>query len=75
MTTDQTGAAVGPMIGAAPEDIVVDVPTEGPQTLWPRVPRPVFITKMIIGTVRIAGSRRSCRVAWMTTWARTTRRG
>jgi branched-chain amino acid transport system permease protein len=50
MTTDQTGAAVEPMLGVAPLELE-DAPASGGQTLWPQIPRPVFIARVVIGTV------------------------
>lgn len=50
MTTDQTGSAVEPMLGVAPLELE-DAPSTGGQTLWPQIPRPVFIARVIIGTV------------------------
>ena len=55
MTTDQTGASVEPMLGAAPLELEVE-PDAGRQTLWPRIPRPVFIARVIIGTVMAAAA-------------------
>ena len=55
MTTDQTGAAVEPMMGVAPLELE-GAPPEGAQTLWPQVPRPVFIARVIIGTVIAAAA-------------------
>ena len=55
MTTDQTGAAVEPMLGAAPLELE-DAPATGGQTLWPQIPRPVFIARVIIGTVMAAAA-------------------
>jgi len=55
MTTDQTGAAVEPMLGAAPLELE-DAPSTGGQTLWPQIPRPVFIARVIIGTVMAAAA-------------------
>jgi branched-chain amino acid transport system permease protein len=50
MTTEQTGAAVEPMLGVAPLELETAPPTGG-QTLWPQIPRLVFIARVIIGTV------------------------
>jgi branched-chain amino acid transport system permease protein len=50
MATEQPGAAAVPVIGAAPEDIVV-APEGDTPSLWPQVPRPVLIARMIIGVV------------------------
>ncbi len=55
MTTDQTGAAVEPMLGAAPLELE-DAPATGSQTLWPQIPRPVFIARVIIGTAMAAAA-------------------
>jgi branched-chain amino acid transport system permease protein len=55
MTTDQTGASVEPMLGAAPLELEVE-PDAGRQTLWPQIPRPVFIARVIIGTVMAAAA-------------------
>jgi branched-chain amino acid transport system permease protein len=55
MTTDQTGAAVEPMLGAAPLELEAE-PAPGRQTLWPQLPRPVFIARVIIGTVMAAAA-------------------
>ena len=55
MTTDQTGAAVEPMMGAAPLELE-GAPAEGAQTLWPQLPRPVFIARVIIGTAMAAAA-------------------
>jgi branched-chain amino acid transport system permease protein len=55
MTTDQTGAAVEPMLGVAPLELETE-PAPGGQTLWPQLPRPVFIARVIIGTVMAAAA-------------------
>ena len=55
MTTDQTGATVEPMLGAAPLELEAE-PEPGKQTLWPQLPRPVFIARVIIGTVMAAAA-------------------
>jgi len=55
MTTDQTGATVEPMLGAAPLELEAE-PAPGRQTLWPQIPRPVFIARVIIGTAMAAAA-------------------
>jgi branched-chain amino acid transport system permease protein len=55
MTTDQTGASVEPMLGVAPLELET-LPEGGKQTLWPHIPRPVFIARVIIGTVMAAAA-------------------
>jgi branched-chain amino acid transport system permease protein len=54
MTTDQTGASVEPALGAAPI-AVTDVPEAKPG-LWPPMPRPVFIARVVIGVVLAAAA-------------------
>ncbi|HET6952498.1 MAG TPA: branched-chain amino acid ABC transporter permease [Acidimicrobiales bacterium] len=49
MTTEQTGTPVEPMLGTLPVDTAA-APQATPG-LWPPVPRPVFIARMIIGVV------------------------
>jgi branched-chain amino acid transport system permease protein len=55
MTTDQTGAAVEPMMGVAPLELEAE-PEGGPQSLYPQLPRPVFIARVIIGTAIAAAA-------------------
>ncbi len=55
MTTDQTGAAVEPMLGVAPLELEAE-PGPGRQTLWPQLPRPVLIARVIIGTALAAAA-------------------
>jgi branched-chain amino acid transport system permease protein len=54
MTTDQTGASVEPALGAAPT-LVAEVPEAKPG-LWPPMPRPVFIARVVIGVVLAAAA-------------------
>lgn len=54
MTTDQTGASVEPAFGAVPT-VVADVPQAKPG-LWPPMPRPVFIARVVIGVVLSAAA-------------------
>jgi branched-chain amino acid transport system permease protein len=54
MTTDQTGASVEPALGAAPI-AVTEVPEAKPG-LWPPMPRPVFIARVVIGVVLAAAA-------------------
>jgi branched-chain amino acid transport system permease protein len=54
MTTDQSGASVEPALGAAPI-AVTDVPEAKPG-LWPPMPRPVFIARVVIGVVLAAAA-------------------
>lgn len=55
MATEQTGTAAGPSIGVALEDVTT-TPTDGGATLWPPVPRPVFVARVIIGVVLAAAA-------------------
>lgn len=55
MATDQTGAATGPTIGAALEDVTV-APTDGAPALWPPVPRQVLAARVVIGVVLAAAA-------------------
>ncbi len=52
--TDQSGAALEPAIGDVP--IVVAPPEAGPPSLWPAVPRPVLIARIVIGVVLAAAA-------------------
>ncbi len=54
MTTDQTGASLEPALGAAPI-AVTEVPEAKPG-LWPPMPRPVFIARVVIGVVLAAAA-------------------
>jgi branched-chain amino acid transport system permease protein len=53
--TEKSGAALEPMIGVAPEDVAV-VPTGGEPSLWPVVPRPVLVVRIVIGVVLAAAA-------------------
>jgi branched-chain amino acid transport system permease protein len=55
MTTDQTGAAAEPTIGGSLADVAI-APAEGAPTLWPPVPRPVLIARIVIGVVLAAAA-------------------
>jgi branched-chain amino acid transport system permease protein len=54
MTTEQSGAALQPALGGAPE--VTAVPTGGPPTLWPPMPQPVRLARIVIGVVLAASA-------------------
>ena len=54
MTTDQTGASVEPALGAAP--IAVTELPEAKPGLWPPMPRPVLIARVVIGVVLAAAA-------------------
>ncbi len=53
--TEQSGAALEPMIGVAPEDVAL-APSGGPPSLWPLVPRPVLVVRIVIGVVLAAAA-------------------
>jgi branched-chain amino acid transport system permease protein len=47
--TDQSGAALEPALGDVP--VVVEPEVAGPPSLWPPVPRPVLVARIVIGVV------------------------
>jgi branched-chain amino acid transport system permease protein len=51
MPSDATGAAAGPAIGTLPEELAEPVAAAGgpPPSIWPAVPRPVLIARIVIG--------------------------
>jgi branched-chain amino acid transport system permease protein len=56
MTTEQTGAAVGPAIGGAPVDTAAPIASGARPGLFPPVPREVTVAKVIIGVVLSAAA-------------------
>ena len=55
MATDQPGMAAVPTIGAPPEEVAV-APSGGGPSLWPPLPRPVLIARVLIGIVLAAAA-------------------
>jgi branched-chain amino acid transport system permease protein len=52
--TEQSGAALEPMIGDVP--LTTEPAAPGPPSLWPAVPRPVLVVRIVIGVVLAAAA-------------------